>query len=121
MNAHQSKLRKRSRDAPFEIRHQNQFIASFGQNICLSEYQQQLPKSMVETLKYYFHRNKSVHFHSQLFGEHNEDEDVSPDTEDPEAVASAGDAALQKESNKEVIDQYFSEFYNKIYEKLALF
>lgn len=40
---------------------------------------------------------------SQLFGEHNEDEDVSPDTEDPEAAASAGDAALQKESNKEVI------------------
>lgn len=43
-----------------------------------------------------------MNFHSQLFGEHNEDEDVSPDTEDPEAVASAGDAALQKDSNKEV-------------------
>lgn len=40
---------------------------------------------------------------SQLFGEHNEDEDVSPDTEDPEAAASAGDAALKKDSNKEVI------------------
>lgn len=40
---------------------------------------------------------------SQLFGEHNEDEDVSPDTEDPEAAASAGDAALQKDANKDVI------------------
>lgn len=39
---------------------------------------------------------------SQLFGEHNEDEDVSPDTEDPEAVAAAGDSALQKEANQEV-------------------
>lgn len=39
---------------------------------------------------------------SQLFGEHNEDEDVSPDTADPEAAASAGDAALNQESNNEV-------------------
>lgn len=46
----------------------------------------------------------SVVFSSQLFGEHNEDEDVSPDTEDPEAVAAAGDSALQKEANKEVSD-----------------
>lgn len=43
-----------------------------------------------------------VSFSSQLFGEHNEDEDVSPDTEDPEAAAAAGDAALQKDANKEV-------------------
>lgn len=39
---------------------------------------------------------------SQLFGEHNEDEDVSPDTADPEAAASAGNTALQQESNTEV-------------------
>lgn len=38
---------------------------------------------------------------SQLFGEHNEDEDVSPDTADPEAAASAGDAALGQASNAE--------------------
>lgn len=38
---------------------------------------------------------------SQLFGEHNEDEDVSPDTADPEAAASAGDSALEQESNAE--------------------
>lgn len=38
-----------------------------------------------------------------MFGEHNEDEDVSPDTADPEAAASAGDAALNQESNNEVI------------------
>lgn len=44
---------------------------------------------------------------SQLFGEHNEDEDVSPDTEDPEAVAAAGDSALQKEANEEVSDCIF--------------
>lgn len=36
---------------------------------------------------------------SQLFGEHSEDEDVSPDTADPEAAASAGDAALSTEGN----------------------
>lgn len=41
----------------------------------------------------------STHF-SQLFGEHNEDEDVSPDAADPEAVASAGDAALTGESTE---------------------
>lgn len=34
-----------------------------------------------------------------MFGEHNEDEDVSPDTADPEAAASAGDAALEQKSN----------------------
>lgn len=36
-----------------------------------------------------------------MFGEHNEDEDVSPDTADPEAAASAGDAAMEQESNAE--------------------
>lgn len=34
-----------------------------------------------------------------MFGEHNEDEDVSPDTADPEAAASAGDTALEQDSN----------------------
>lgn len=42
-----------------------------------------------------------------MFGEHNEDEDVSPDTEDPEAVAAAGDTALLKESNQQVIVDEF--------------
>lgn len=40
---------------------------------------------------------------SQIFGEHNEDEDVAPDREDPEAAGdAAGVAALEKESNKDV-------------------
>lgn len=38
---------------------------------------------------------------SQLFGEHNEDEDVSPDTADPEAAASAGAEALEQNANEE--------------------
>lgn len=37
-----------------------------------------------------------------MFGESNADEDVSPDTADPEAAASAGKEALATESNKEV-------------------
>lgn len=41
-------------------------------------------------------------YFSQLFGESNADEDVSPDTADPEAAASAGKEALTTESNKEV-------------------
>lgn len=41
-------------------------------------------------------------YSSQLFGEQNEDEDVSPDTADPEAGASPGDAALNAEANEEV-------------------
>lgn len=35
-----------------------------------------------------------------MFGEHNEDEDVSPDAADPEAIASAGDAALKADANE---------------------
>lgn len=38
---------------------------------------------------------------SQLFGEDNADEDVSPDTADPEAGAVAGQNALSTEANKE--------------------
>ncbi len=41
-------------------------------------------------------------FFSQLFGESNADEEVSPDTADPEAGAEAGQEALAAESNKEV-------------------
>lgn len=41
---------------------------------------------------------------SQLFGEHNEDEDVAPDREDPEAAGeNAGATALESESKKDVI------------------
>uniref|UniRef100_A0A182P488 SUMO-activating enzyme subunit n=1 Tax=Anopheles epiroticus TaxID=199890 RepID=A0A182P488_9DIPT len=40
------------------------------------------------------------HLFNQLFGESNEDEDVSPDTADPEAGAEAGNAALEKEANE---------------------
>lgn len=35
---------------------------------------------------------------SQLFGEEDPDQDVSPDTEDPEAAANAGEAALTTEA-----------------------
>ncbi|KAG8229105.1 hypothetical protein J437_LFUL009574 [Ladona fulva] len=37
------------------------------------------------------------HLFNQLFGEEDPDEDVSPDTEDPEAVGDAGQRALEKE------------------------
>lgn len=36
---------------------------------------------------------------SQLFGEDDPDQDVSPDTADPEAVANAGEKALNNESS----------------------
>uniref|UniRef100_A0A182NGP2 SUMO-activating enzyme subunit n=1 Tax=Anopheles dirus TaxID=7168 RepID=A0A182NGP2_9DIPT len=39
------------------------------------------------------------HLFNQLFGESNEDEDVSPDTADPEAGAEAGNAALEADAN----------------------
>ncbi|XP_058447199.1 SUMO-activating enzyme subunit 2 [Malaya genurostris] len=39
------------------------------------------------------------HLFNQLFGESNEDEDVSPDTADPEAGAEAADTALATEAN----------------------
>ena len=38
---------------------------------------------------------------SQLFGEADADEEVSPDTEDPEAAAEAGENALQNSSNND--------------------
>ncbi|ETN64121.1 ubiquitin-activating enzyme E1 [Anopheles darlingi] len=41
------------------------------------------------------------HLFNQLFGESNDDEDVSPDTADPEAGDKAGEEALAKEANKE--------------------
>ena len=37
--------------------------------------------------------------HSQLFGEADAEEEVSPDTEDPEAAAEAGERALQNDSS----------------------
>ncbi|XP_053662622.1 SUMO-activating enzyme subunit 2 [Anopheles marshallii] len=40
------------------------------------------------------------HLFNQLFGESNEDEDVSPDTADPEAGAEVGQAALEKDANE---------------------
>lgn len=39
------------------------------------------------------------HLFSQLFGEDDPDQDVSPDTADPEAVGNAGENALANESN----------------------
>ncbi|XP_025154610.1 SUMO-activating enzyme subunit 2 isoform X2 [Harpegnathos saltator] len=39
------------------------------------------------------------HLFNQLFGEEDPDEDVSPDTADPEATDTAGEVALQAESN----------------------
>uniref|UniRef100_A0A6B2ELP5 SUMO-activating enzyme subunit n=1 Tax=Phlebotomus kandelakii TaxID=1109342 RepID=A0A6B2ELP5_9DIPT len=39
------------------------------------------------------------HLFNQLFGEDNADEDVSPDTADPEAAGEAGQEALSKKSN----------------------
>lgn len=40
------------------------------------------------------------HLFNQLFGESNEDEDVSPDTADPEAGAEAGESALAADANE---------------------
>ncbi|XP_049280187.1 SUMO-activating enzyme subunit 2 [Anopheles funestus] len=40
------------------------------------------------------------HLFNQLFGESNEDEDVSPDTADPEAGADVGQSALEKDANE---------------------
>lgn len=42
-------------------------------------------------------------FHSQLYGEEDPDQDVSPDTEDPEAAGDAGQRALGTDTaNSEV-------------------
>eukprot|EP00116_Pleurobrachia_bachei_P003213 sb/3463475/ len=43
----------------------------------------------------------SKHLFNQLFGEPDPDQDVSPDTADPEAVANAGEVAASKESETE--------------------
>lgn len=43
------------------------------------------------------------HLFNQLFGEEDPDEDVSPDTEDPELTADAGKAALDTEAKKDAI------------------
>lgn len=94
MNAHQSRHKNRIPDAPSAIRHRNQSIASFGQNIYSSEFNQPFVEFAERISNFYFSNS------SQLFGEHNEDEDVSPDAADPEAVASAGDAALTGESSE---------------------
>lgn len=112
MNVRQSKHKKRFPVAPFEIHHRNRSTASFGPSICSSK----LNLKMNVFVGKIFNRNLSdlfVAFSSQLFGEHNEDEDVSPDTEDPEAVAAAGDSALQKEANKEVIHLFCRRVKNK--------
>ena len=39
---------------------------------------------------------------SQLFGEADADEEVSPDTEDPEAVGTAGEKAVQNQEKENV-------------------
>jgi ubiquitin-like 1-activating enzyme E1 B len=43
------------------------------------------------------------HLFNQLFGEEDPDQDVSPDTEDPEAAANAGDAALNSEAKDDTV------------------
>ncbi|KAK6983770.1 SUMO-activating enzyme subunit 2 [Biomphalaria glabrata] len=43
------------------------------------------------------------HLFNQLFGEDDPDQDVSPDTEDPELAAEAGQAALSTEAKKDTI------------------
>ena len=40
---------------------------------------------------------------SQLFGEEDPDQDVSPDTEDPEAAGDAGEAALAAEAKADTV------------------
>ena len=41
--------------------------------------------------------------YSQLFGEADADEEVSPDTEDPEAVGAAGERAAQAQANEHAV------------------
>jgi len=43
------------------------------------------------------------HLFNQLFGEEDPDQDVSPDTEDPEAAGEAGDTALAAEAKSDAI------------------
>ena len=40
---------------------------------------------------------------NQLFGEEDPDQDVSPDTEDPEAAGEAGESALSSEAKTDAI------------------
>ncbi|XP_060066201.1 SUMO-activating enzyme subunit 2-like [Ylistrum balloti] len=43
------------------------------------------------------------HLFNQLFGEEDPDQDVSPDTEDPELAGDAGESALQEKSNSDAV------------------
>ncbi|XP_069112251.1 SUMO-activating enzyme subunit 2-like [Argopecten irradians] len=45
----------------------------------------------------------SKHLFNQLFGEEDPDQDVSPDTEDPELAGDAGESALQQKSNSDAV------------------
>ncbi|ESO98215.1 hypothetical protein LOTGIDRAFT_178117 [Lottia gigantea] len=45
------------------------------------------------------------HLFNQLFGEEDPDQDVSPDTEDPELTAAAGESALEKETEGKEIER----------------
>lgn len=92
MNARPNQPKNLTRDAPFVTLRQSRFTASSGRNIYSSEFEQTAVCDAKFTI-FVFH-------FSQLFGEHNEDEDVSPDAADPEAVASAGDAALTGEASE---------------------
>lgn len=91
-------LKKRSQDARFVIHLLNLFIVSFGLNTFSSEF-----------LYLSFYCNCSIKFYiififSQLYGEEDPDQDVSPDTEDPEAAGDAGQRALgSASSNGQVI------------------
>lgn len=50
--------------------------------------------------------------YSQLYGEEDPDQDVSPDTEDPEAAGDAGQRALgSSTSNGQVIPKYFRNLF----------
>lgn len=91
-NVHRNQRKNLTRDAPFVTLHRSQFIASFGRSTCSSEFEVTALSNAKFTI--------FVSHCSQLFGEHNEDEDVSPDSADPEAVASAGDAALTGEATE---------------------
>lgn len=54
-----------------------------------------------------FELTRLINYFSQLFGESNAEEDVSPDTADPEATAEAGKDALATESNEKVSLEVF--------------
>ena len=51
-----------------------------------------------------FKRLHPLHFvYSQLFGEADADEEVSPDTEDPEAVGVAGENAVNNQGKDDIV------------------